>query len=123
MAGAVAELIVGLKRDDQFGLAVVVGSGGILVELIKDSATVLLPTDRDAVAKALDSLKGAKLLQGFRGRPEGDREAVIDAVMAVAAFADEHRDRVLELDVNPLLVLPRGQGAYAADALIRLGGS
>ena len=120
MGGAVAELIVGLKRDAQFGLVLVLGSGGILVELVKDSAVLLLPTSRHAVSKALSGLRGFKLLQGFRGRAFGDVEAVIDAVMAVADYAQAHQHSLLEVDINPLLVLPVGQGVVAADALIRI---
>jgi acyl-CoA synthetase (NDP forming) len=122
---AVAELIVGVTRDPVFGLALVLGSGGVLVELLRDSATLLLPTDRRAVGDALATLKGAPLLAGFRGRPKGDMEAAVDAVMAVAAFAEAHRESLIELDVNPLLVLPAGTGpnggAVAVDALIRIG--
>jgi hypothetical protein len=122
--GAVAELIVGVKRDPAFGLALVLGSGGVLVELLRDSATLLLPTDRRSVERALSTLKGAPLLHGFRGRPRGDVEALVDAVMAVADFAEAHRESLIELDVNPLLVLPEGQcphgGAVAVDALIRM---
>ena len=68
----VAEMIIGLKRDEQFGLALILGTGGILVNLLNDSATLLLPTNRDAVHEALHSLQGSQLLQGYRGRPEGD---------------------------------------------------
>lgn len=118
--GAVAELIVGIKQDPQFGLALILGAGGVLVNLIEDSRALLLPTDRVQVAAALDSLKAARLLAGYRGKPAGDRDAVIDAVMSVAGFAEAMRGSLLELDVNPLLVLPEGQGAVAADALIRL---
>ncbi len=118
---AVAELIVGVKRDPAFGLALVLGSGGVLVELLRDSATLLLPTDRRSVEHALATLKGAPLLAGFRGRPKADVGAVIDAVMAVAAFAEAHRESLAELDLNPLLVLPEGKGAVAVDALIRIG--
>ncbi len=121
MGGAVAELIIGLKRDPQFGLALVLGSGGILVELVKDSAVLLLPTSREEVGKALASLRGYRLLQGFRGRPMGDVTAAIDAVLAVAEYAQAHQDSLLEVDINPLLVLPAGQGVVAADALIRTG--
>ena len=119
---AVAELIVGIKRDPAFGLALVLGSGGVLVELLRDSATLLLPTDRSAVEEVLASLKGAPLMTGFRGRPKGNMAALIDAVMAVAAFAEAHRETLVELDVNPLLVLPEGQdgGAVAVDALLRM---
>jgi succinyl-CoA synthetase beta subunit len=118
--GAVAEVLVGVTADAQFGLALVLGSGGTLVELARDSRTLLLPTTRAEVAEALDSLKVARLIAGYRGRPEGDREAVIEAVLAIAAFAEARRGRLAELDVNPLMVLPRGRGAVAADVMIRL---
>lgn len=118
--GAVAELIVGLKRDERFGHALVIGSGGILANLVKDSVTLLLPTSREAVTRALDSLRAAKLLDSFCGGPPGDREGAIDAVLAVAAFAEANRDRLMELDVNPLIVLPCGEGVVAADVFIRM---
>ena len=116
----VGELIIGLKRDEQFGLALIVGTGGILVNLLNDSATLLLPITREAASTAVLSLTGSALLQGFRGRPEGDFEAVVDAIMAVADFAMDHWDSVTELDINPLMVRPKGKGAVAADALVRL---
>jgi acetate---CoA ligase (ADP-forming) len=118
VSGAVAELLVGVKQDAQFGLALVIGAGGVLVELAGDTATLLLPASRTTVASALDGLRVSRLLSGYRGRLPGDREAVLDAVMAVAAFAEAHRDRLVELEINPLLVLPQGLGAVAADALI-----
>jgi acyl-CoA synthetase (NDP forming) len=119
VTGAVAELIVGLKSDPQFGLALVLGAGGILTELLKDSSTVLLPTSRPEIERALKPLKIWKLIEGFRNR-SGDEEGVIKAVEAIAAFAEAHRGLIEELDVNPLLVLPRGLGAVAVDALIRM---
>ena len=118
VTNAVAEMIVGVKRDPGFGLVLVVGAGGILVEMVQDAASLLLPTDRAEVERAIRGLKVAKLLAGYRGKPAADVDAVIDAVMAVARFADAYRDRLVELDVNPLLVLPEGQGAVAVDALI-----
>lgn len=120
MEGAVAELIVGIQRDEQFGLALVLGSGGVLANLVADSRTLLLPTDRDTVNATLADLKIDRLLQGYRGQPPGDRAAAVAAVLRLAAFAEQHRDRLVELDINPLLVLPQGQGAVAADALIRM---
>jgi acetyl-CoA synthetase len=59
-------------------------------------------------------------MAGYRGKPAGDREAAIDAVLAVARFAEQHRGRLVELDINPLMVLPRGRGVVAADAVIRI---
>jgi acetate---CoA ligase (ADP-forming) len=119
VTGAVAELIIGLKSDPQFGLALVLGAGGILTELLKDSATLILPTSRAEIERALRSLKVWTLIEGFRGK-SGDFEGVVRAVQAIAAFAEEHRGLIEELDVNPLLVLPPGQGAVAVDALIRM---
>ena len=118
VTNAVAEMIIGVKRDPGFGLVLVVGAGGILVEMVQDAASLLLPTDRTEVERAIRGLKVAKLLAGYRGRPAADIDAVVNAVMAVAGFAEAHRDRLVELDVNPLLVLPKGQGAIAVDALI-----
>ena len=120
IADGVAELILGVIRDPQVGLCLVVGSGGVLVELLADRALLLLPTTADAVREALLGLKGAPLLRGFRGRPAGDLDAVVEAAMAVARFAAAHADRLVELDVNPLIVRPAGKGAVAADVLIRL---
>jgi acyl-CoA synthetase (NDP forming) len=116
----VCELIVGVKHDPTLGLVLVIGSGGTLVEILDDSRVILLPTDRATVARTLDRLKAATLIAGYRGNRAGDREAVIDAVLAVAQFAAGHRGRLVELDINPLMVLPIGQGAVAVDATIRM---
>lgn len=116
----VAELIVGIKYDEAFGHALVIGAGGVLVELLTDSATVLLPTGRPAVEKALTSLRVSRLIDGFRGRNAGDREAVIDAALAISDLAMRERERLVEVDVNPLMVLPQGRGVVAADALVRI---
>ena len=117
VTGAVAELIIGITRDPQFGLGLVVGAGGILTELLQDSATLLLPTNRSEIETALKSLKVWKLVEGFRGK-SGDADAVIAAVEAVANFAAAHANTLEELDVNPLLVLPKS--AVAVDALIKM---
>ncbi|QCY11737.1 acetate--CoA ligase family protein [Pseudomonas sp. MPC6] len=114
-----AELIVGIKRETGFGLALVIGAGGILVELLKDSRSLLLPTTDGAIRQALSSLRSAALLQGFRGREAADLEALVAAIRAVADYACENAGQLLELDVNPLLV--GAQGTTAVDALIRLG--
>jgi len=119
VTGAVCELIIGLTDDPQFGTSLVIGAGGILTELLRDSATMILPTSRDEILRALRSLKVWTLVEGFRGRT-GDAEAVLRAVEAIAGFAAAQRGRVVELDVNPLLVLPKG--AVAVDALVRLRG-
>lgn len=115
--GAVAELIVGIVRDPQFGMALVVGAGGVLAELVSDTVTLLLPATRPEIEQALRPLKAWRLVTGFRGR-HGDAAAVLRAIEAVIDFAAAHRDRLEELDINPLLVLP--DRAVAVDALIRL---
>ena len=113
--GHVAEMIVGITRDDAFGPVLVIGAGGTFVELYRDSATLLLPVVEDDVRSAVDRLKVARLLDGYRGAPRGDREALVEAVMAVASLAEVERDRLVELDINPLLVMPEGMGVIAAD--------
>jgi acyl-CoA synthetase (NDP forming) len=114
-----AELIVGIKRENDFGLALVIGAGGILVELLKDSRSLLLPTTDGAIRNAVSSLRSAALLQGFRGRNAADLDALVAAIRAVANYACENAGQLLELDVNPLLV--GAHGTTAVDALIRLG--
>ena len=116
----VAELIVGVKYDEGFGHALVIGAGGVLVELLTDSVTILLPATRDTVADGLGKLRVSRLLEGFRGNPPGDREALIDSILAVATLAMEERDRLVEVDVNPLMVLKEGRGVVAVDALVRV---
>ncbi len=117
--GAVAELIVGLKSDPQFGLALVIGAGGVLAELLRDTATLLLPTSRAEIEQAVKALKVWRLVEGYRGR-SGDIPAVMAAIESVAAFAEARRGLIEEVDVNPLLVLPSGAGAVAVDVLIRM---
>jgi acetyl-CoA synthetase len=114
----VAEMIVGITRDPLFGPTLTFGSGGILVELLNDAASLLLPVSRFEVERAFDRLKLSHLVEGFRGRSKGDRSAAIDAIMAVASFAEAHRDTLLELDANPILIFETG--AAAVDAMIRL---
>lgn len=116
----VAEVLIGITVDVQFGQVLVLGSGGVLTELWRDSITLLPPWSRERVDAALGTLKVARLLDGFRGKPRGDRAALLDNVMAVAAYARAHAGNLLEIDVNPLIIRPEGRGAVAVDALIRL---
>ncbi len=118
MHASVAELIVGVVRDAQFGPVLTLGSGGILVELLQDVVSLLLPASREDIVRALGELRSAPFLEGFRGRPRADSEAAIDAILAVQQYALARAEALVELDVNPLLVGAEGQGAFAADALI-----
>ena len=115
---AVHELLVGVQADPQFGLTMVIASGGILVELYKDSQTVILPTDADTVKQALSRLRCYPLLRGFRGRAQCDIDKLVDTIIKVAEFAESKSTELVEMDVNPLMVLPAG--AIIADALIRV---
>lgn len=118
VSDAVAELIVGLRRDPLFGVSLLIGAGGIFTELMRDVGHLLLPASRDDVRATIESLKIAPLLHGFRGRPPGDVEALIDGVLALAAHVETHGRDVIELDINPLLVRAAGHGVVAADALL-----
>ena len=116
--GGVAELIVGITADPLFGPVMTVGSGGVLVELLKDSATLLLPVPREDVEAALRGLKMFPLLDGYRGRAKADLDAAVDAILGVADFALHNAGRIDELDINPLIVCGEGKGAWIADALL-----
>jgi acyl-CoA synthetase (NDP forming) len=120
VAGVVAELIVGVARDEQFGPYLLVGGGGILVELIKDTASLLLPTTRDQVMQSIPQLKCAPLMTGFRGAPPADLNATADVILTVAKMIEDDPSSIIELEINPLMVLAEGQGVVAADALISL---
>jgi acyl-CoA synthetase (NDP forming) len=120
VVGVVAELIVGVARDEQFGPYLLVGSGGILVEMMKDSVPLLIPTTRGRVLHALSQLKCAPLLDGFRGTPPADLNAAADVILAVAAMVEEDPSSISELDINPLMLLAEGRGVFAADTLISL---
>jgi len=118
--GVVAELIVGVARDEHFGPYLLVGGGGALVEIMKDTASLLLPTSRERVLHALSQLKCAPLLNGFRGAPAADLNAAVDVILAIAGMVEKDPSSIIELDINPLMLLADGQGVVAADALIRL---
>ncbi|NAZ36553.1 CoA-binding protein [Rubellimicrobium sp. CFH 75288] len=118
MAPKGVELLVGVTRDATGLLALTLGAGGVLTEMLRDSATLVLPAGRDAIDGALRSLRLAPLLDGYRGAPPANREALLDAVEAVARYAEAEAAHLLELDVNPLIASP--SGAVAVDALIRL---
>ena len=115
---SVAELIIGVGLDPIFGKYIIIGSGGILVELFKESIPLLFPVNREDVSLALSKLKAFPLINGYRGNPQGDVEMIIDCVMATVKLVSEND--IDELDINPLLVLKRGSGVIAVDTLIKL---
>ena len=109
------EVILGLQRDPHLGTAILLGMGGVAAELFGDTALRLLPIDRAEAESMLAELRGAKLLQGFRGRAQADTAALIDAVLAFARMGEALGDRLVTAEINPLFVLR--EGARAADAL------
>jgi acyl-CoA synthetase (NDP forming) len=115
------EVILGVLRDPDFGPVVVFGSGGVLVELLKDSSLRLPPLSREEALEMIRETRGAKLLEGFRGRPPADVDALADALVRLSQLAVDLGDVVRALDINPLMVLPRGQGVRAVDALVEVG--
>jgi acetyl-CoA synthetase (ADP-forming) len=110
------ELILGVKRDPQFGAVVMVGAGGVLVELMRDIEVALAPLSAETAEGMLKRLRVWPLLQGFRGQPRRDIGAVVDALVKLGQLAAALEGRLLELDVNPLLVGREGDGVVAADA-------
>lgn len=112
----ITELILGITHDTQFGLALVIGAGGVLVELFQDSETLLFPIERIEVERALDRLKIAPLLNGYRGGAKADKTAIVETVLNLAQLAEEKQ--VFEADINPLFVY--GNGVLAVDAVIRV---
>ena len=110
------ELIVGVVNDPVFGPVVVAGAGGIYAEFMKDSACRIAPFDEQTALDMLDELRCRPILNGARGKAALDVAAAAKALAALSRFAWENRDRVREVDVNPLFVLP--DGVVAADALI-----
>lgn len=118
VSGAVAELLVGIGRDPQFGLFMTIGAGGIFVELLRQVEQLLLPASRSDIESALSRLPIHAVLAGYRGRPGCDMSTLVDAIEAVSRFALAHSAQLEELDINPLLALQHG--AVAADALISM---
>jgi acyl-CoA synthetase (NDP forming) len=112
------EMVLGMTHDDLFGPTVTVGLGGVLVEVLHDSAVRVPPFGEDQARAMLTELRGRALLDGVRGRPPADRDALVEVILRVQRMALELGGHIAELDVNPLMVLPRGQGAVALDALV-----
>ena len=120
--GAVAELLLGVGYDRQFGHYLIIGFGGTLVELIGDRELLLPPVDRAMLERALGRLKTAPLLHAYRGRPAADVEAVIECALRLNQLIENEPDNIVEIEINPLMVKSENQGAVVADALITVRG-
>jgi acetyl-CoA synthetase len=116
----VAEVLVGVILDPQFGQVLVLGSGGVFTEILSDSVSLLPPWTPDAIAAGLERLTVARVFGGYRGKPPADVDALIRAIAGVARYATENVAALVELDVNPVIVRPKGKGAVAVDTMIRL---
>ncbi|MCB5167571.1 acetate--CoA ligase family protein [Streptomyces bambusae] len=111
------EMVVGVTQDALFGPTVTVGLGGVLVEVLNDTAVRVPPFGESAARSMLRELRGHALLEGVRGAPPADVDALVEVVLRIQRMALELDGTLSELDINPLMVLPRGQGAVALDAL------
>jgi acetyl-CoA synthetase len=120
ISDGVAEILIGMTVDPQFGQVLVLGTGGVLTELLRDTVSLLPPFTATAIESALKRLKVGKLLTGYRGRPPADIAALVETALACTRYAEANVDKLQEIDINPVIVRPAGRGAVAVDALIRI---
>lgn len=118
-ARPIAEMMVGIRRDETFGHILVVGAGGTAVEISRDVATLLLPLTESDVAEAISGLRISRILDGYRGGAAADIDALCKAVLKLAGLALANDTSLLEIELNPIMVLARGEGVVAVDALVR----
>jgi acyl-CoA synthetase (NDP forming) len=110
------ETVVGVAQDDLFGPVVMFGLGGVFVEVLKDVTFRVPPFDRNEARRMVEEVKGFPLLDGARGKPKADVKALVDVILKVQRLAVDLSDVVAELDINPLVVRPKG--VVALDALV-----
>ncbi|MEW6661775.1 MAG: acetate--CoA ligase family protein [Bacillota bacterium] len=118
MVGKGIEVILGVNNDSPFGPVIMFGLGGIFVEILKDVSRRIAPLTREDAEEMVREIKGYPLLQGVRGEPPADVEALVDTLLKLCELAVDLRGEIKELDINPLIVLPRGRGVKVADALV-----
>jgi acetate---CoA ligase (ADP-forming) len=116
------ECILGIHRDPVFGPVAMFGLGGIFVEVMKDVVFRRCPFGDDVAEQMIRSIKGAPLLLGARGRPPVDIKALAHMLARLSAFAHAAGPRLASIDLNPVFAMPEGQGAFAADAVLEIGG-
>jgi hypothetical protein len=114
------EVAIGLHRDPEMGTVVMVGAGGVLIEVLKDVAFGAPPITREKARDMLAQTRLPALLRGVRGAPALDAEAVIEALIAIGTMAEDLGDEIDTIDINPFAVLPAGQGGLALDGLVVL---
>jgi acyl-CoA synthetase (NDP forming) len=116
------ETLIGVINDASFGPVVALGLGGVLTEVLKDVTYRVAPFDLETAREMIAELRGAALLDGYRGKPAADKEALAGALMAVSQMATALAPRLKEMDINPVFVRAAGKGVAAADALVVLKG-
>jgi len=114
----VAEIFVGARVDPEFGPLIVVGAGGINVELYKDVAVRIAPISEDEALAALAATKISRVLDGWRGAPPGDKKAAAKGIAAMSRFIADFQDEIQEVEINPFAVFAEGKGCLALDAVI-----
>ncbi|WP_164662254.1 acetate--CoA ligase family protein [Tropicibacter sp. Alg240-R139] len=119
--GAVAELLIGVTRDPAHGFVLTIGAGGVLTEVLQDTQSLLVPSSQDHIKQALNRLKCAPLLHGYRGKLAADLDAIVIAVDAVQTYVLANADTLAEVEINPLICT--ANAAVAVDALIRKASS
>jgi acetyltransferase len=115
------EAIVGVSRDPQWGPTIMFGLGGILTEVLEDVSFRICPITESDAWEMIQEIKGYKLLQGFRGRPKADLEAVVDILLKLSQLTTDFETRITEVDINPLVIFPEGEGCIVIDSSVILG--
>lgn len=123
MIHGVAEVLLGFSKDPQIGPVIVLGTGGVFVEVFKDAVIRVPPLDLEDCGEMIEGLRGKALLAGARGRPAGDLKALSQAILSLSRLALDLEEEVSEIDLNPVMVLPEGKGVIAVDGLVVLSSS
>jgi acyl-CoA synthetase (NDP forming) len=121
MVGAGTEVLLGVSTDDQLGPVVTIGLGGIFAELLGDVVQRPVPVSRGEARRMISELGAARIFEGFRGRPPGDVDALVDSILGLSALAYAWREMRPEIDLNPVVVQPKGEGVITVDTLVRFG--
>ena len=117
---SVAEVIIGISRDPVVGLYLMLGTGGVMAELLRDTITLIMPSPAEEIEKTITQLKAGALIGGWRGKAKGDLKAAVAAILSVQDIALDCQDKLEDLEINPLMIRPEGKGVVVVDVLIRV---
>jgi acetate---CoA ligase (ADP-forming) len=118
MANGGLEVIVGIKKDPQFGPMVLFGLGGIFVEIVEDFSMRPVPITREDAKEMIEEIRGYPILKGARGKKRADEEALVNILLRVSKLAEDWKEDISEIDLNPIVVFEEGKGASVLDALL-----